>query len=123
MAADMREQTTSLFQVLGEGAKLSYEQMTEFFTRMELEIAPHMLCQFLDRDKDGFISAEDIFQTHAMVVSRSDEFLRAIFRFYTERTWYVFHTLFACMFGCLSDVNRWEYAGTLEKRSIHSNEL
>lgn len=89
MAADMKEQTMSLFQVLGEGAKLTYDQMTEFFTRMDLDITPQMLCRFLDRDRDGFISAEDIYQTHAMVVTRSDDFLRAIFRFYLERTWYV----------------------------------
>lgn len=88
MAVDMREQASSLFTELGEGAKLSYEQMSEFLSRLDLDIRPDMLCRFLDRDRDRFISADDIIQTHAMVVSRSDEFIRAIFRFYTERAWY-----------------------------------
>ena len=87
MAADMRNHASSLFESLGEGAKLSYDQMSEFFTRIGLDIVPAMLCRFLDRDRDGFISADDIIQTHAMVVARSDEFIRAIFRFYTEKTW------------------------------------
>jgi hypothetical protein len=47
-----------------------------------------MLCRFLDRDKDGFITADDINATHAMVLNRSEEFVRAVFRLYTESAWY-----------------------------------
>jgi len=47
-----------------------------------------LLCRFIDRDGDGFISADDIFTSQALVSQRSDIFLKAIFRIYSEAIWY-----------------------------------
>jgi hypothetical protein len=47
-----------------------------------------LLCRFVDRDGDGYISADDIFTAQALVAQRSDIFLRAVFRIYTEAIWY-----------------------------------
>lgn len=41
-----------------------------------------------DRDGDGFISAEDVFTTQALILQRSKEFLRVVFRLYVESVWY-----------------------------------
>jgi len=46
------------------------------------------LCRFIDRDGDGFISADDLFTTQALIMQKSELFLRAVFRMYTEAVWY-----------------------------------
>ena len=46
------------------------------------------LCRFIDRDGDGFISANDIFTTQALIMQKNELFLRAVFRMYTEAVWY-----------------------------------
>lgn len=48
-----------------------------------------LLSRFVDRDGDGYISADDIFTAQALVAQRSDVFLRAVFRIYSEAVWYV----------------------------------
>lgn len=40
------------------------------------------------RDGDGFISAEDVFTTQALILQRSREFLKVVFRLYVESVWY-----------------------------------
>lgn len=47
-----------------------------------------LLCRFVDRDGDGYISADDIFTSQALVSQRSDLFLKAVFRIYSEAIWY-----------------------------------
>lgn len=47
-----------------------------------------ILCNFVDRDQDGLISAEDIFTTQALILQRSESFLRVVFRMYVESVWY-----------------------------------
>lgn len=47
-----------------------------------------ILCRFVDRDGDGFISAEDVFTSQALILQRSKEFLRVVFRLYVESVWY-----------------------------------
>lgn len=51
-------------------------------------IANLALCRFLDRDGDGFISADDILGAQALVLQRSDQFMRIVFRIYIESLWY-----------------------------------
>ena len=46
------------------------------------------LCRFIDRDCDGFISADDLFTTQALIMQKNELFLRAVFRMYTEAIWY-----------------------------------
>jgi calcium/calmodulin-dependent protein kinase I len=46
------------------------------------------LCRFIDRDGDGFISANDLFTTQALIMQKSELFLKAVFRMYTESLWY-----------------------------------
>lgn len=47
-----------------------------------------IICKFIDRDGDGFISADDIVTSQALVIQRSEVFLRSIFRIYCEVLWY-----------------------------------
>lgn len=47
-----------------------------------------LLCRFIDRDNDGYITADDVLHTQIQVLQRSDEFLAVIFRFYQEALWY-----------------------------------
>lgn len=47
-----------------------------------------LLCRFIDRDGDGYISTDDIFTTQALVAQRSEVFLKAVFRMYLESVWY-----------------------------------
>jgi serine/threonine protein kinase len=51
-------------------------------------LALMLLCKFVDRDGDGMISPEDIFTTQALILQRSEVFLRVIFRLYCEAVWY-----------------------------------
>ena len=46
------------------------------------------ICRFIDQDGDGFISTDDLFTTQALVIQRSEMFLRAMFRVYSEAIWY-----------------------------------
>ncbi len=42
----------------------------------------------MDRDNDGFITADDIFAAQAQVMQRSEAFIKMIFRVYSESIWY-----------------------------------
>lgn len=46
------------------------------------------MLKFVDRDRDGFITPEDIFTAHAMIMQRSEEFLRALFGVYVDAVFY-----------------------------------
>lgn len=46
------------------------------------------ICRFMDQDNDGYISTDDLFTTQALVIQRSEVFLRAMFRVYSEAIWY-----------------------------------
>jgi hypothetical protein len=43
---------------------------------------------FSGSDGDGLISSEDLFLAEARIMQRSPQFLRAVFRIYTESLWY-----------------------------------
>ena len=47
-----------------------------------------LICKFFDRDGDGFISADDIFSSQALILQRSKLWLRFVFRVYQEAVWY-----------------------------------
>ena len=47
-----------------------------------------IIARFVDRDGDGLISAEDVFTAQALVIQRSEIFLRVVFRLYVESVWY-----------------------------------
>lgn len=47
-----------------------------------------IFCKFLDRDSDGFITLDDILTAQAMIMQRSETFLKIIFRMYIEACWY-----------------------------------
>lgn len=51
-------------------------------------LAPLIVARFLDRDGDGFITADDIFAAQAQVLQRSELFLKVVFRIYCEAIWY-----------------------------------
>lgn len=51
-------------------------------------VALMLMCRFIDRDGDGFISAEDLFTAQALVLQRSEVFVRLVFRVYSESLWY-----------------------------------
>jgi len=54
----------------------------------KLELPAYLLCKFVDQDGDNMISAEDLFTSQALVMQRSESFMKAIFRLYAEAIWY-----------------------------------
>jgi serine/threonine protein kinase len=51
--------------------------------------APGLIfCQFIDRDGDGFITAEDLFTAQALIMQKSEIFVKTVFRMYSEAVWY-----------------------------------
>jgi len=44
--------------------------------------------RFLDKDRDGIITIDDISTMQAMILQKSDVFVRLIFRMYSEALWY-----------------------------------
>ena len=112
MDPDIRDAFMAVFQTHGEGGKLSMEQFI-CVIRYLMGSAPGavssaasassaaqppsqpgfglpalLLCKFIDRDGDGMISADDLFTSQALMMQKSEVFLRAIFRVYTEAIWY-----------------------------------
>jgi len=94
---DVRDALTSALNNVCEDGKMSVEQFLSVLRHFG--VAPGgsggrsglpgiFLCRFIDRDNDGFISADDLFTTQALVMQRSDVFLRAVFRMYSEAIWY-----------------------------------
>jgi len=47
-----------------------------------------LFCKFIDRDQDGYISVDDIFNAQALIMQRSELYLKTIFRLYVESVWY-----------------------------------
>ena len=73
-----------------EGGLMTIEQFLSVLKSLGIASGlPGMfLCRFVDRDGDGFISADDLFTTQALVMQRSEVFLRIVFRVYSESIWY-----------------------------------
>lgn len=73
-----------------EGGRMTIEQFLSVLKSLGIASGlPGMfLCRFVDRDGDGFISADDLFTTQALVMQRSEVFLRIVFRVYSESIWY-----------------------------------
>jgi serine/threonine protein kinase len=73
-----------------DDGRLSVEQFLSVLKKLGITSGlPGMfLCRFIDRDGDGFISADDLFTTQALVMQRSEVFLRVVFRVYSESIWY-----------------------------------
>lgn len=46
-----------------------------------LGLGPLIISRFIDRDNDGYITADDIFAAQALVLQRSESFLRVVFRY------------------------------------------
>ncbi len=51
-------------------------------------LGPLIISKFIDRDGDGFITADDIFAAQALILQRSEIFLKVVFRIYAEAIWY-----------------------------------
>lgn len=96
---EIRDALIHVFRELGgadNGGKLTIEQFTQVLTHFGYGGkdglagggAIMLICRFIDSDGDGLISAEDIFLAEARILQRSPNFLRAIFRVYTEAVWY-----------------------------------
>ena len=73
-----------------EDGKITVDQFLSVLKKLGIAAGlPGMfLCRFVDRDGDGFISADDLFTTQALVIQRSEVFLRVVFRVYCESVWY-----------------------------------
>jgi hypothetical protein len=54
----------------------------------EYSVGMLVLCRFVDRDGDGFISCEDVLAAQALILNRSEELMRTVFRIYVEAVWY-----------------------------------
>jgi serine/threonine protein kinase len=51
-------------------------------------LGPLIISKFIDRDGDGYITADDIFAAQALIMQRSEIFLKVVFRIYSESIWY-----------------------------------
>jgi serine/threonine protein kinase len=51
-------------------------------------LAPLIIGKFIDRDNDGYITPDDIFAAQALIMQRSEIFLKVVFRIYAESIWY-----------------------------------
>ena len=91
MNSDTRAVLTGVFKNLGsDGGKLSIEQFSIVLKHFGLldgasssssfGLSDMLICRFVDRDGDGMISVDDIFSTQALILQRSEVFVRAIFR-------------------------------------------
>lgn len=104
LSNEYKDAVAHAFRAVGtEDGKLTAEQFINFMNQFAFEpsgpgessqggiftgIPALIMCRFVDRDNDGFISAEDVFTTQALVLQRSKEFLKVIFRLYVESVWY-----------------------------------
>ena len=73
-----------------DDGKMTIEQFLSVLKKLGIAsgLPGAFLCRFVDRDGDGYISADDIFTTQALVMQRSEVFLRIVFRVYSESIWY-----------------------------------
>ncbi|CAE7502473.1 CPK3, partial [Symbiodinium microadriaticum] len=96
---EIRDALVHVFKQLGgeeNGGKLTLEQFSQVLSHFGYggKDGVHggggllLICRFIDSDGDGLISAEDLFLAEARILQRSPQFLRAIFRVYTESVWY-----------------------------------
>ena len=96
---EVRAQLTTIISRVCEDGKLSCDQflfvLRHFWLPQEVNtsapltnITGMFICRFIDQDGDGYISADDLFTTQALVIQRSEVFLRAMFRVYSESIWY-----------------------------------
>jgi serine/threonine protein kinase len=51
-------------------------------------LGPLIISRFIDRDNDGYITPDDIFAATALIMQRSEIFLKVVFRIYSEAIWY-----------------------------------
>lgn len=95
-----------------ENGRMTIEQFLSVLKKLGIASGlPGMfLCRFIDRDGDGFISADDLFTTQALVMQRSETFLRVVFRVYSESIWYPGRQL--------NLVNYYQQQSTPKKKSI-----
>jgi serine/threonine protein kinase len=49
---------------------------------------PLIISKFIDRDNDGYITADEIFAAQALILQKSEVFLKIVFRIYAESIWY-----------------------------------
>eukprot|EP01031_Cornospumella_fuschlensis_P025003 gene25003-30203_t len=47
-----------------------------------------LFAHFVDRDGDGYVTLDDIVNAQAMILQRSEPFLKLVFRIYIESVWY-----------------------------------
>jgi len=96
---EVKDSFRSVFETHGiEPGKLSIPQFMAILKYLmekdisapapKLELPAYLLCKFVDQDGDNMISAEDLFTSQALVMQRSESFLKAIFRLYAEAIWY-----------------------------------
>jgi len=93
---EIRAAVASAFELLGSNGRISHEQFAKILKhfgvagRASESIGLHalMLCKFMDRDGDGLIGIDDIYQTQAEIMQRSERFMRGCFRLYQDALWY-----------------------------------
>ncbi len=91
---DLRSSLSSLLGKVSQDGKISCDAflvvMKHFGIAQNFQsnVPGVFFCRFIDQDGDGFISADDIFTSQALIIQRSEVFLRALFRIYSEAVWY-----------------------------------
>jgi serine/threonine protein kinase len=109
-SSDARKAMGTIFQKLGTTGKLTLEQFSSVLkhfgvadgsgvsgtatdtggtaTGQWLNMSGLLIAKFFDRDGDGLISTDDIFASQALILQRSEVFIRFVFRIYQEGVWY-----------------------------------
>ena len=98
MSSDMKDSIISMFQELGAGDdnRISCEEFCQIFQGIQKKEDKHgsnalitfLMSKFIDTDRDGYITLEDIFLAEAKVLQRSSDFVKTIFRVFSEALWY-----------------------------------
>jgi serine/threonine protein kinase len=96
MSNDTKEGIIQMFQSSGTAGdgKLSVEQFYQIFQGVanggegSNPLMMVLMGRFLDSNKDGYITIEDLFLAEAKILQRSSDFVKTIFRAFSESIWY-----------------------------------
>jgi serine/threonine protein kinase len=53
-----------------------------------INVGELLLMKLIDRDNDGYITVEDLYNTQVLITQKNELYLQAVFRIYTEALWY-----------------------------------
>ena len=98
MSSNMKDSIVDMFKSMGAGddGKISIEQFCQLFQGIPSSkeagggnpLMMVLMSRFLDSNRDGYITVEDLFLAEAKILKRSCDFVKIVFRVYSEALWY-----------------------------------